>query len=235
MNCNVFIKHFRGGRLIDERAMHNVWTRYGEQYLAQMVGALAFSGDPVAPSPLDTVTPERTDRIRYMGLGIGSDRQNNILADNPPLSTAYPVGYADEAYPPDYVVVGQTNGKEYGRERPLSPLIGTLERPVRVSGGTLGYGTVVPTDVWRVGPPDLFMTHQSSQDVTIHATIDALNDGDVAYPPFNLGVPITEAGLFTETAGTTPPYAPLVAYVSFDTMLVDAIDVVEFIWQVKFG
>jgi hypothetical protein len=235
MNCNVFIKHYSGGYLVGEQAKHNVWTRFGEQYLAEMVGALGFGGVPSAPLPSDPVFPERDERIKYMGLGVGSAKQTTPLVDVAPISTSYPVGYADEVYAPDYLVVGQTNGKQYDSDNPTAPLIGTLERPVRVSGGTNPYNTAPGSDIWRIGPPALFLTHQSSQDVTVHATVDVLNNNDVAYPPFNLGVPVTEAGLFTDVAGTSPAYVPLLAYVSFATIMLDADDIVEFIWQVRFG
>jgi hypothetical protein len=234
MNCNVFIRHLRGGRLIGERAIHNVWTYVGHEYLASMVGALSFSGDPAAPSPSDIVTPESNDRIRYMGVGIGGVQQSNAMADLPPMSTSYPVGAAEERYAPDYALSGYTNGKQYNNANPTSPRIGTLERPVRVTGSSSPYSTAPGSDVWRIEPPNLFLTHFTTQDVTVHATIDAAS-GDVAYPPFDAGVPLSEAGLFSDGAGTTPAYAPVLAYVTFDTIVFDAGDTLEFIWQVKFG
>lgn len=236
MNCNVFIKHYSGGTLVGKRSIHNVWTRNGQQYLAQMVGALGFGGIPSSPSPSDPVFPERSDRLRYMGFGIGSNRQDNPLADLAPLLTSYPPGYAEERYPPDFSLSGYTNGKEYSQELPVAPLVNTLERPVRISGGILDYGSAPSTDTWRLGPPSLYFTHQSSQDVTVHAIVDASGSGHIAYSPFNLGVPLTEAGLFTDVVGATgTPYSPLVAYVSFDTIMIDENDTLEFIWQVKFG
>lgn len=233
MTNNVTIQHRRRGQLVGERELHNVWTRNGQMYLAQMLGVLWVGGDPENPQPSDPMLTERSDRLRYMGLGIGGSKQSSPLVSAPPLSTAYPVGLAETFYSPDYTLYGYSNGTEYRSENPTSPLIKTLERPVRISGSSLPYASAPPTDVWRVEPPKLYLTHRSTQDVTVHAIVDA-TAGDVVYSPFT-AVPISEAGLFLSTAGTSTPYAQLVAYVTFATILLEATDDVEFTWQVRFG
>jgi hypothetical protein len=233
MSSNVTIQHRRRGELVGRQELHNVWTRYGQLYLTQMLGAAWFGGDPENPLPSDPVIVERSDRLYYMGLGMGGSKQSSPLVSSPPLSASYPVGFAELAYAPSYGLYGYSNGTEYNTANPTSPLIKTLERPVRVSGGSLPYASAPGTDVWRVGPPSLYLTHLSTQDVTVHALVDA-TAGDVVYAPFTT-VPVSEAGLFLNTAGTSAPYANLVAYVTFDTILLEAIDDVEFIWQVRFG
>jgi len=137
--------------------------------------------------------------------------------------------------------------RHYRKDFPPSPEIQTLELPVRKSGGSLGYGDpLLPaTDVWLFSPPDVYFTHQTSQSVTAHCFIDASTD--VVYAPFTQ-MPLTEAGLYTDgvhnAGGATPsdvavdvnkPYSPLVAYVNFDTILLDSNSTVEFIWSVRFA
>jgi hypothetical protein len=61
----------------------------------------------------------------------------------------------------------------------------------------------------------------------------------VAHPTHRPTVPLTEAGLHTDEAAVLPtagtlPFNPVMAYVSFDTILVTPNTVVEFIWSVKF-
>jgi hypothetical protein len=233
MRDNVIIQRKRRGQLVDERSVHNVWTRYGQMYLAQMMGLSWFGGDPLNPLPSDPVLPERSDRLHYMGLGIGGSKQSSPLVSSPPLSTSYPVGFAELAYSPNYTHYGFSNGVEYSTENPTSPLIATLERPVRISGSSLPYDTAPLTDVWLVAPPALFLTHRSTQDVTVHARVDA-TAGDIVYSPFTT-VPLSEAGLFLSSTVAGVPYSSLVAYVTFDTILLEATDDVEFIWQVRFG
>jgi hypothetical protein len=226
MKSNVFITHRRYGKVVERREQHNVWTFYGNQYLAELV---ALNGPQFLP------TPERTDRVRYMGLGIGGVTQLNGLVDVAPLSTAYPVGSAERRNPPDYTLDGYTNGKEYDQLDPTSPRIETLERPIRRTGGETAYPGAA-ADRWFIEPPNLWHTHQSTQELTIHATLDA-GAGDFVYGSFTAaGIPISEAGLFTSSSSPDgAPYQSLVAYVGFATILLDSNSQIEFVWRVRFG
>ncbi len=221
MKNNVLINVYERGELAEQREGHNVWVDRGRQYLAEMVGYSSYTG-PVA---------ERSDRIRYMGLGIGGSRQNrNDLTDSAPLSTSYPAGEDPNA----------TTGSTYRKEYPISPLITTLERPIRITGGTNPYSSAAPTDVWLIDTPDLFFTHQSLYEVTVHGFVDC-SAGQVIYGPWS-SMPISEMALFTDESGALAPvvaksfpYSPLVAYFSFDTILLNVNSAVEVIWRVRFA
>ena len=213
MTPNVFIKHYRRGKLVETREQHNVWTLGGRVYLAQMLG-LSFA-----------YLPERSDRLMYMGLGIGG-KHRSPLATVPPFSVSYPAGSDPNA----------TMGNEYDPDSPLHPPISTLELPVRFSGGVVAYPGA-PGDMWLIGPPGLYTTHcvvpASRTDVTVHAAADP-SGGDYTYGWFSQ-MPISEAGLYLDSAiSSGVAYNALVAYVSFDTLLLDKTSYVEFIWHVRF-
>ena len=211
---NVLIKIRERGKLIGTRSGHNTWVENGRKYLSELITYSSFS-------PLTTV---RSDRLRYMGVGIGSAGQNNpSVADSPPFSTAYPAGFDPNA----------TNGHSYDRLLPVSPPVSTLERPVRVTGGSTPYPGV-PADVWLIEHPNFYLTHPNPMYVAAHGKLNGPG-GDVAYGSFT-SVPLSEVGLFTDAVTTSKnkPYSPLVAYYSFDTIMMSSVTEVEFIWTVRF-
>lgn len=223
MKPNVLVTHRKGGKLVGRHEEHNVWTYQGRLYLAQMLGEVGTELVPYA---------ERTDCLRYVGLGIGGKLQTSGLVDASPLVDAYPVGYAAERYPPTYSISGYSSGKVYDQEYPIGPRIDTLERPVRRTGGSSMYPGE-SSDRWYIEPPNFFLTHLSPSVVRVHALLDA-TAGDYVYSPFT-SIPISEAGLFTSNAsGAGVPYEALVAYVGFSTiLLLDATSVVEITWEVR--
>ena len=216
MRHNVNITVRERGKIVASREAHNVWVDNGRQYLTEMVGYSDYTGP----------TPERVDRIRHMEVGIGGTNQTRAdLADAAPFSTSYPAGFDPNA----------TNGHEYRKEYPIDPLISTLERPVRLSGGTNPYATSVG-DTWLIDHPDIFFTHMSLYEVTAHGFIDC-TAGDLIYGPFT-SMPMSELGLLTDESGAVGvsiPYSPVVGYFSFDTILLNSNNFIEIIWRVRFA
>lgn len=217
-HVNVEIRVFRHGKLDEVRKGHNVWVERGRQYLAEQVSLTSFGPD----------VPERDDHLRYLGVGIGG-QFSDASANVPPLSTGYPggsdpFGTSGNEYREDFPVI--MSGGSY---QPIS----TLERPVRISGGSTPYPGA-GGDVWLVDTPNFFVTHPTTTELAVHARIDG-TAGDVAYAPFT-DVPLTEAGLFTDEAGVgiNTDFSPLVAYITFGTIFINSSVVLEFIWSVKF-
>jgi hypothetical protein len=116
VKSNLIITARERGKIVARRVGHNIWLNIGREYLAHLIGYSLFV-------PL---TPERDDRIRYMGVGIGGNRQLALTTANaPPLITAYPGSNA---------------------QSDTDPAILTLERPVRISGSSDPYRRLARTD-----------------------------------------------------------------------------------------
>lgn len=217
MKMNVDIRHFRRGCLIEERHVHNTWVYNGRVYLAEIVGA--FDWPP-------TTLADRKDRLKYVGLGIGGVGQHPMVASAP-----FPGRYSPGSDPLS------TTGDQYRHDWPeTNPgVLSTLEMPVRVTGGETDYPGA-GSDVWLLQPPaaddQVWFTHQTLQELTVHAEVDC-SAGEYIYGSFTQ-MPISEAGLFTDTADVNTPYNPVVAYLTFDTIILDADSFVEFIWHVRF-
>ena len=186
------------GKIVARREGHNIWLDLGREYLARLIAYASFS-------PLTTY---RDDRIRYMGFGIGGDRQiAPAVANSPPLSTAYP----------------GTN-----TQTDSDPAVTMLERPVRITGTS----TPPPynaNDQWlgQVQSPPTFDTFNK----VTHRRL--LSSVEVSYAPFQT-VPISEIGLFTSLADPKLPHNTMVAYDTFETISkTDAFEL-EVAWTIIF-
>jgi hypothetical protein len=170
------------GKKVFEYENHNIWLNLGREYLASLIDYTSFTGP----------TPERNDRIAYMGVGIGSNQQIALTtANSPPLSTAYPGTNA------------QIN---------TDPTVTALERPVRISGGSTPYPGA-GGDVWlgQVVAPAVHTT--ATQTTFSHL----FGETDVSYSPF-LVVPLSEIMLFTFDANPSVFNGVGVAYSTFPTI-----------------
>lgn len=220
MKHNVRIIHRQRGKIVDRRSGHNVFVDAGREWLADLISLLSHNPD----------VGEDDDRIKHMGLGIGGIEQIDPAVNAVPLSTSYPVGSDPNI----------TTGSEHDDAFASKPLgvnggvITTLERPVRVTGGSTAYPGA-GGDLWLsdAQSPTFIMTHPTAYSTRFHAFFDA-SAGDFVYSPF-LAMPLSEAGLFTSSA-TIPgvPFNTLVAYHTFATIVLSPVSELEVIWDVNF-
>lgn len=212
MKPNVFIRGRKHGKLFYSWEGHNTWTEVGRTYLARMMAYQSLSPD----------VPFETKRLKHMAFGIGGNLQSMVI--DPVADTAYPAGADPNA----------TNGKEYNHLYPIEPLISTLERPVRISGGSNPYATAAPTDVWATDPtpPKFLVTNPAVGQVTVRFFIEPLS-GDLVYAPFT-EIPLSEAGLMLSDVDVNEPFEQVIAYVNFATLLLVAQAEVEVTWNINF-
>lgn len=186
------------GKIVARRDGHNIWLNLGREYLAQLIAYSSFS-------PLTT---EREDRIRYMGLGIGGNRQQQLgTANSVPIVTAYPGSNA------------QTDS---------DATVTILERPVRISGSEDPYPGQA-SDVWlaQVQAPSI---HPVASQTTFSRVFTSTQ---VNYGSF-LSVPLSEIGLFTQIADPNVYNNTMIAYDTFDTLSKTAAFELEVNWTIRF-
>lgn len=187
------------GKIVQRREGHNIWLDIGREYLAYLIALTSYGPD----------VPQRNDRIKYMGFGIGGTRQVAPgVANTPPMSTAYP----------------GTN-----LQTDQDPTVIRLERPVRISGSTTA-PPYSPTDVW-LGTIQAPAIHSTATEVTFRRLFTL---SEVSYLTF-LSVPLSEIGLFTSAAiPIGQPYNLPVAYDTFDTISKTGAFEIETDWTVRF-
>lgn len=211
MKNNVFIKARRRGKLVYNWEGHNTWTDVGREYLSDLLTFASYGPD----------TPLTSVRIKHMQFGIGGVQQGVIPGA---VSTAYPAGFDPNA----------TTGNEYDHTYPVDPPISTLERPVRLSGGTNPYNTAPGTDVWLTSPamPKFFVGFPAPGSVSFKYFIRGM-DGDIAYSTLTQ-VPIAEAGLVLSSGNINAAYNQVVAYVDFEPLQITDDIESEVTWVVGF-
>lgn len=189
------------GKVVQRRDGHNIWIDLGREYLAALITLVSYGPD----------TPERNDRIKYMGFGIGGTRQVAPgVANVAPMSVAYP----------------GTN-----LHTDTDPSVTTLERPVRISGSTTGpTDPYNPADVW-LGTVQAPPIHNTATQVTFRRLF---TQTDVSYSSFTT-VPLSEVMLFTSAANPIgQPFNTGVAYDTFDTISKTGALELEVEWTVRF-
>jgi hypothetical protein len=199
VRSNLILTTRERGKLVARRKGHNIFLNLGREWLTQLIAYSSFS-------PLTTFTD---DRIRYMGLGIGGNRQlAPSTANSAPLLTAYP----------------GTNAQV-----DTDPTVTRLERPVRVSGGSTDFPAYLASDTW-IGQVQAPSNFPSAREVTFARLFTQL---EISYLPY-LTVPLSEVMLFTNGAGPHVYNNTGVAYDVFDTLSkTDAFEL-EVAWTLQF-
>lgn len=186
------------GKLVDRREVHNIFLDLGREWLAQLVSYQGLSPDVTF----------RDDRVRYMGFGVGGNRQLALTqANSPPIT-------------PPYVGANvQTD---------TDPLTTTMERPVRILGSTTAYPGIAG-DQWigAIGSADPL-------SIPTQVTFRRLfGQAEISYGPY-VSVPISEVGLFTSAADPNNHQNTMIAYDTFDTISKTTAFELEVIWTIRF-
>jgi hypothetical protein len=159
IKANVHITARERGKKVARlcRDGHNIWVNLGREYLAKVISPLAaFSGHV------------NNSITRYIGLGIGGDKQTvNIGVTYPTLQTHYP-------------------GQNTFNKDTLTTT--TLERPIKVTG-TAGVGASAGVWMNDVVAPPTFPSITEVEFQSLFSTSDMHLSG--AYP----AIPISEVGL----------------------------------------
>jgi hypothetical protein len=199
VRSNLIITARERGKIVDRREGHNIWLNLGREYLAQLIAFQSFGPDVAV----------RNDRIKYMGVGIGGTKQIALpTANSAPISPPYTgTNVQDDA----------------------TPIITTIERPVRLSGSSSAYPGIAG-DQW-IGqiqaPPDL----SGGTEVVFRRVF---TEDEVSYGPFSV-VPISEVMLYTSAADPENYQNTGVAYDTISTLAKTSAVAIEFEWTIRFG
>lgn len=209
------------GKIVRKVEGHNIWVNIGREFLASIICYSGYIGD--------VGTPERNDRIRWMGLGIGGNRQTALgVANSSPLGG----GIAPNHYAGNNTFSDTDATKSY------------LERPVRVSWAGGGAPTAPPYDpvgdLWfgQVAPVSGLSGHPTATETRFTRLFTELElNGPTNYYP---AIPLSEIGLFTDAvdrhrpSSASNPTNVYVAYDTFDTITKTVAITFEVDWTIKF-
>jgi hypothetical protein len=198
VKSNLILTARERGKVVARREGHNIWLNLGREWLASVICYSSFT-------PL---TPERDDRVRYMGVGIGGVRQLQLsIANASPFLLPYP----------------GTN-----TQTDTAPTVTQLERPVRISGSADPYPGLAG-DVW-IGQVQAPCVHPVATQTVFSRLFSQV---EVSYAPF-LSVPLSEIGLLTGNANINSYNNVLLAYDTFDTLTKTAAFELEVAWTIRF-
>lgn len=206
---NVRIVVRERGKIVTTRNVHNVFVDLGREWLVKLMSYKSFSPD----------VPQRDDRVRYMGFGIGGNRQLSLLTAN-----SSPLGGPGDPY-----AANSASGIGANNQSGIDNTITALERPVRISGSSAGYPGV-SGDIW-LGTIQAPAVHNTATSVTYTRVFTSL---ELSYLPFAT-VPLSEVGLYTSTADPGFYLSPLVAYNTFDTISKTSAINIEVDWTFNLG
>lgn len=216
VRSNLKITARERGKIVARSEGHNIFVNLGREWLAKLIGYGSYS--------MGAGVPVTDDRIRYMGLGIGGNRQVALG-----LANASPVGGG--VAPNHYA---GTNVQD-----DVTPTATTLERPVRVS-----WSGAVPTaspydpagDIWMGEvSPVTFPVATTTLFQRLFTTTEI--NGPLSY--YN-AVPLSEIALFhngcdiTSPSSAANPTNTYVAYDTFDTIVKTVAVEIDFEWELRF-
>lgn len=213
MKPNVFITARERGKLVRRIETHNTWTNYGREVMRKNISAASFDPDVAA---LANVGP------KYLAFGIGGKGQSGSLL--PAVEAAYPAGFDPYG----------TDGRQYDHKFPYYPgPITMLERPVRLTGGASPYFSPFGIgDVWRTDPtdPNFFLL---PEQYGVSLNFSWSGSTTITYGTFT-EIPLSEAAVVPSDALGDTAYQPIIAYLSFDTLLLTPSMEMEVTWKVGF-
>lgn len=189
------------GKIVQRYEAHNIWTNQGREWLA---GLVSYAN-------LAVVTPERSDRAKYMGFGIGGEGQTLLgIVNGAPYVTDYP-GTND-----------QTN---------IDPTIVALERPVRLRTGP---------DLYLASFEDFgfpTVAHPNPNEARFKVFLSGSTDFILG--TYTSGMPLSEIALLSSGTGSlvvdpTVAVNPIMSYHTFPSILVTPATDVECSWTVRF-
>lgn len=223
VNLQIDLLDERGRPRLHHRS-HNVFLDNGRQFLAEVITAHTFTPGPNQTE--DAANRYSGAVVRYMGFGIGGNRQSSSSAFAAPLSDTYDA--------PGTGRYGGTNNQD-----DVSLTTARLERPVLISNN--------PNPVWLkeltlVPYADQFPDAKSVAFVTTFGR-NEINLGG----PETAMIPLSEIGLFTSLADPSNPNGDLsvspvypglttamIAYDTFDPIPKTGMFDIQVTWTLRF-
>lgn len=215
LQSNVYLSLInpRTGQTVARRHSHNIFINYGRDWIAHLIGLASVD------------TPFRSDRVKYVGVGIGGAQQTFASADiRDPAKHNHP-GF------PDVWPTGAGSG-DPGQTH-TDPAVTGLEWPVLVDVGE--YYKIISQD------------HTFPSTGVIRFTT-VFGEAELSYGGVT-NVPISEIGLFTQRIDsdlggqTTPPVVwsgqsyvekAMVAYNQFPSLPKTTGFVLQVDWELRF-
>lgn len=196
MNVHVTLREKPHGRIVESRKGHNIFLNYGREWLSELTSLNTAS------------TPFRSDRIRYMALGIGGTSQLLSVATIQALYT----GWAG------YTTPTQTD---------TDPAVTGLEYPVEI----------LSSDYYDdVSQPATFPAAGIARYTAIAGYNEiSYPGGPTSVPLSEIGL-FTE-GVSDQSIAPTeaPPERYMVAYNTFDTLSKTPSYVLQIDWELRYS
>jgi hypothetical protein len=195
-NVEITLRERPHGRIVQRRKKHNIFLNYGREWLAELIALNTFS------------TPFRSDRIRYMGYGIGGTSQ---LLSVPTIQALYP-GWAGYTTPVQTDTDPTVTGLEYPVEVLASDYYDDVSQPATFpAAGIVRFTSVVGYNEisYPGGPTSVPLSEIGlfTESVPSQAT-----------PPLS-----------------APPERYMVAYNTFDTLSKTSAYVLQIDWELRFS